>query len=161
MNHFIQYRPNAPLLVWLLVVFILDFIFGLSKAIFSKLPRTSNNLRKSITKFLQYGGCIIVSMVILNIVSASNETFGRSFAWFFGDVMLYIMIYTEVVSVFENMEAMAPGSTFVKVFVRPVRKVITFQLKQLFREDRAAPDGTGGTDNEISSSCSARDQCRN
>ncbi len=135
MKNIIQYWPNAPLLVWLLVVFILDFIFGLSKAIFGNLPRTSNNLRKSVVKFLQYGGCIIVATVILNIVLASDKAIGQQFAWFFGDIMLYIMIYTEVVSIFENMEALAPASIFVKVFVRPVRRIITFQLKNLFRDE--------------------------
>ncbi|ULT40870.1 hypothetical protein KRR40_40130 [Niabella defluvii] len=48
--------------------------------------------------------------------------------------MLYFMIYIEVVSVLENMEALAPGSTFVKWFVRPVRRVITLQLKHLFED---------------------------
>ena len=137
MNHFINYSPNGTLLVWLLVVFTLDFIFGVSKAILRGVRRTSQGLRKSVVKLLQYGGCIIVATVVLNIVQGSSQSFGRQFAWLFGDLMLYLMIYTEVVSVLENMEAMAPTGTFVKVFVRPVRRLITFQLKQLLKEEPA------------------------
>ncbi|GAB3425273.1 phage holin family protein [Niabella aquatica] len=96
---------------------------------------TSRGLRKSFAKLLQYGGCIIVAVVILNIVYGSGENFGQQFAWLFGDLMLYLMIYTEVVSILENMEAMAPQSKFVNLFLRPVRRIITLQLKHLFRED--------------------------
>ncbi|MCF3107858.1 phage holin family protein [Niabella sp. CC-SYL272] len=103
------------------------------------MPRSSQGFRKTITKFLQYGGCIIVAMVILNIVCASNQVFDNRLTGFFGDSMLYIMIYTEVVSIFENMEAMAPGSIFINVFVRPVRRILTFQLKRLFREESHPP----------------------
>lgn len=134
MNHFIQYWPPVHLLIWLLIVYILDFIFGVSKAILKGTPRTSQGFRQSIIKLLQYGGCIIIAIVILNIVYASHDPFGRQFAWIFGDIMLYFMIYIEVVSVLENMEALAPGSIFVKLFVRPVKRIITLQLKHLFED---------------------------
>lgn len=91
-----------------------------------------SGLRKSVIKFMQYGGCIIVAIVILNIVYLSNEAFGKQFVWYFGDTLLYLMIYTEVVSVLENIEAIAPQSKIVLLFVRPVRRIITFQLRQLF-----------------------------
>jgi len=124
------------LLSWLLIVYILDFIFGILKTSFQGHSRTSNGFRKSIIKLLQYSGCIIVATVILNIIHLSSETFGVQFAWIFGDIMLYLMIYIEVVSVLENMEAMAPKSYFVRIFVRPVKRIITFQLKNLFQEDK-------------------------
>lgn len=135
MNNLIQYWPNSTLLIWLLVVFTLDFIFGVSKASLNGVRCTSHGFRKSFIKLLQYGGCIIVSVVILNMVYESSENFGQQFAWMFGDLMLYLMIYTEVVSIFENMEAMAPQSKFVSLFLRPARRIITFQLKNLFKED--------------------------
>ncbi|WP_300604026.1 phage holin family protein [Niabella sp.] len=144
MHTMIRYWPNIALLTGLLVVVLLDFIFGVAKATLTGIRRSSQGFRKTITKFLQYGGCIIVAMVILNIVYCSNQVFDHHFTGFFGDIMLYIMIYTEVVSVFENMEAMAPGSIFVKVFVRPVRRIITLRLKRLFGEEPlpAAPPGS-------------------
>ncbi|WP_300603873.1 phage holin family protein [Niabella sp.] len=141
MKNLIQYLPGASLLIGLLVVFILDFIFGVSRATLNGIPRTSKGLRKSVSKFLQYGGCIIVSIVILNLVVDSGAAFGQQFAWVFGDLMLYMMIYTEVVSIFENMEAMAPDAIFIKVFVRPVRQLLTLQLKRLFKEEGGGASG--------------------
>lgn len=136
MYNSIQYLPNVALLTGLLVVVVLDFIFGVAKATCTGTRRTSRGFRKTITKFLQYGGCIIVAMVILNIVYYSNDLFNNAFTNFFGDAMLYIMIYTEIVSIFENMEAMAPHGSFVKFFIRPLRRIITFQLKHLFSDEK-------------------------
>jgi len=135
----LQYLPNVALLTGLLVVVTLDFIFGVTRATFNGTRRTSKGFRKTISKFLQYGGCIIVSMVVLNIATASGPVLGRQFYKWFGDLILYLMVYIEVVSIFENMEALAPGSLFVKVFVRPLRRMITFQLKQLYKEDQIPP----------------------
>jgi hypothetical protein len=109
---------------------MLDLVFGILKTIFKCQQRRSNGFRKSIIKLLQYGGCIIVATVILNIIRASTEKFGQQFSWIFGDIMLYLMIYIEFVSVLENMEEMAPAS----FFVRPVRRIITFQLRNLFED---------------------------
>lgn len=138
MYQHLHYWPNIPLLSGLMAVVALDFIFGVTRATFNGTRRTSKGFRKTIAKLLQYGGCIIVSIVILNIASASEPEFNKRFYTWFGDLTLYLMIYIEVVSIFENMEAMAPGSLFVKVFVRPVRRMITFQLKQFFKDEAGA-----------------------
>ncbi|AKK74425.1 hypothetical protein OK18_19025 [Chryseobacterium gallinarum] len=134
MNAYIQYYPNGVLLSALLVVFILDFGFGITKATINGTRRTSEGFRKTFTKFMQYGGSIIIAMVILNIIFASKVKFGEQFSWIFGDTMLYIMIYIEVVSIFENMEEMGDND-FIRYFVRPIRRIITFQLKNLLKED--------------------------
>lgn len=141
MKNIIQYYPNVTLLIWLLVVFMLDFVFGVTKATLNGTRRTSQGFRKTFAKFMQYGGCIVIAMVILNIVYASAEHFGKQFSWFFGDIMLYIMIYIEIVSILENMEEIAPKADFVKLFVRPVRRIITFQLKNLLKEETQGKDG--------------------
>lgn len=140
MNNFIQYYPSGTLLIWLLVVFTLDFIFGVTKATLNGTRRTSKGFRKTFAKFLQYGGCIIISIVILNIVLDKSANFGKQFSWLFGDIMLYLMIYIEVVSILENMEEIAPNSEFVKLFVRPARRIITFQIKNLLKDDGKVPD---------------------
>lgn len=83
---------------------------------------------------MQYGGSIIIAMVILNIIFASKVKFGEQFSWIFGDTMLYIMTYIEIVSIFENMEEMGDND-FIRYFVRPVRRIITFQVKNLLKDD--------------------------
>jgi len=135
MMQFIQYYPDVKLLIALFTVFILDFIFGVTKATINGDRRTSQGFRRTFSKFIQYGGSIIVAMVLLNIVYDSNATFGKQISWLFGDLMLYIMIYIEIVSIFENMEEISPESDFVKYFIRPVRRIITFQVKNLLREE--------------------------
>jgi len=47
-------------------------------------------------------------MVILNIAYFSNQAFGRQFYWFFGDMMLYIMIYRSSVRIREHGSHGAP-----------------------------------------------------
>lgn len=138
MAQYIHYLPRVSLLVALLVVVALDFLFGVTRATFSGTRRTSKGFRATISKFLLYGGSIIVATVMLNIVSASEPVLANRFCKWFGDFMLYLMIYIEVVSIFENMEAMAPGSLFIKVFIRPVRRMITLQLKQLLEDENKA-----------------------
>ncbi|MCH5721113.1 hypothetical protein [Niabella hibiscisoli] len=83
MNNLIQYLPSGSLLIGLLIVYLLDLVFGVIRASLKGLRRTSRGFRKSIIKLSQYGGCMIVSIVILNIVYASHDGFGRQFAWFF------------------------------------------------------------------------------
>lgn len=130
----ILYCPDGVLLLGLLFVFILDFGFGVAKATINGTRRTSEGFRKTFIKFMQYGGSIIIATIILNIIFYSKVKFGESFSWLFGDTMLYIMIYIEIVSIFENMEEMGDND-FIKYFVRPVRRIITFQIKNLLRDD--------------------------
>ncbi|MEI7488992.1 MAG: phage holin family protein [Chryseobacterium sp.] len=134
MNNYILYTPNGMLLVALLIVFILDFGLGITKATIKGTMRTSKGFRKTFTKFMQYGGSIIIAMVILNVIFYSKVKFGEQFSWLFGDTMLYIMIYIEIVSIFENMEEMGDND-FIRYFIRPVRRILTFQVKNLLKED--------------------------
>lgn len=76
MNSFIQYWPATHLLIWLLIVYTLDFLFGVCRSVIKGTPRTSRGFRQSIIKLLQYGGCILIAIVILNIVYASSKPYG-------------------------------------------------------------------------------------
>lgn len=129
-----KYTPDGSLLIGLLILFILDFGFGVMKATFTKTIRTSEGFRKTFTKFMQYGGSIIIGMVLLNIKSVSDSKFGNQYSSLFGDSMICIMIYIEVVSILENMEVIGNGNDFVKYFIRPIRRLITFQIKNLFSD---------------------------
>ncbi|MDV3877856.1 hypothetical protein CMU01_17680 [Elizabethkingia anophelis] len=135
MNNLLSYYPNVTLLIGLLTLFSLDFVFGVWKATILGERRTSKGFRKTFNKFLQYGGSIIVGMVLLNIVGDKDSHFASQYSWLFGDLLLYIMIYIEVVSIFENMEEIGRDSDFVKYFIRPVRRMITFQLKNLLKDE--------------------------
>ncbi|MGK4567850.1 phage holin family protein [Flavobacterium sp. 3HN19-14] len=133
-NIALKYTPDGSLLIGLLIVFTLDLIFGITKATMLKTTRTSEGFRKTFNKFTQYGGSIIISMVLLNIKGVRETDFGQQWSPFLGDAMIYFMIYIEVVSIFENMEATGKDGDFVKYFVRPIRRLITFQIKNIFAD---------------------------
>lgn len=130
----LKYIPDGSLILGLLAMCALDFGFGVTKATLTKTIRTSKGFRKTFIKFMQYGGSIIIGMVLLNIKSLSDNKFGNEYLNLFGDFMICIMIYIEVVSVLENMEVIGKDTDFVKYFIRPVRRLITFQIKNLFSD---------------------------
>ncbi|WP_202703162.1 phage holin family protein [Flavobacterium sp. UGB4466] len=130
----LKYIPDGSLLIGLFILFVLDFAFGVTKATLTKTIRTSEGFRKTFTKFIQYGGSIIIGMVLLNIRSVSDSKLGNQYSGVFGDFMIGIMIYIEVVSILENMEVIGNNNDFVRYFIRPVRRLITFQIKNLFSD---------------------------
>ncbi|GAA5096973.1 hypothetical protein GCM10023210_31430 [Chryseobacterium ginsengisoli] len=134
MKTYIFYSPDGLLLIALLALVVLDLGFGIGKATINGTRRTSEGLRKTFTKFCQYGGSIVIAMVLLNIIYNSKVKIGEQFSWIFGDTMIYIMIYIEILSIFENMEEMG-NNDFIKYFVRPVRRLLTFQIKNLTKEE--------------------------
>lgn len=135
MNEFIHYYPSGRLLIAVLLLIVIDLITGITKATINKQRRTSEGLRRTFSKFMQYGGSIIVSMILLNIIHYSTPEFSDEISYLFGSLMLMIMIYIEVVSVFENLEEINPKSDFVKYFIKPVRRLLTFRVKNLFGDD--------------------------
>ena len=135
MIQYIQYYPKIQLLIGLLIVFVLDFICGVTKATLTGKRRTSKGFRKTFSKFIQYGVSIVVALVILNIGNDGKSDLSKQISWLFGDFMIFLMIYIEIVSILENIEVINPESDFVKYFIRPVRRLLTFQIKNLLREE--------------------------
>lgn len=135
MNEFIHYYPSGRLLIAILLLIVIDLITGITKATINKQRRISEGLRRTFSKFMQYGGSIIVSMILLNIIHLSTPEFSDEISRLFGNLMLMIIIYIEVVSVFENLEEINPESDFVRYFIKPVRRLLTFRVKNLFGDD--------------------------
>jgi hypothetical protein len=135
MIQYIQYYPKIQLLIGLLIVFVLDFVCGVTKATLTGKRRTSKGFRKTFSKFIQYGVSIVVALVILNIGNDGKSDLSKQISWLFGDFMIFLMIYIEIVSILENIEVINPESDFVKYFIRPVRRLLTFQIKNLLREE--------------------------
>jgi len=133
--NFLEYYPKIQLLIALLVVFALDFVCGVTKATLTGQRRTSKGFRKTFSKFIQYGVSIVVALVILNIGNDGKSDLSRQVSWLFGDFMIFLMIYIEIVSIFENIEVINPEGDFSKYFIRPVRRLLTFQMKNLLKEE--------------------------
>jgi amino acid permease len=107
----------------------LDFLTGVAAAIKEKKVRTSHGFRRTIFKFLQYGGAICVG-VILGSTAAYNKMEGASsLISFLNDGLIVFIIYIEITSIFENLYRCDNSSKFSTFLILPVLKLLTFQIK--------------------------------
>lgn len=135
MIDYIHYLPNGRLLIGIFLFLAIDLITGITKASFQGVRRTSKGFRQTLIKFTLYGGTILVGMILLNIIYDKTQEVGKEIAYWLGEGMLLIIIYIEVVSILENLEEIAPDSEFVKYFIRPLRRILTFRYKNLFQDE--------------------------
>jgi phage-related holin len=131
--------PAADLLMWMGIAILLDFITGVLKAVVLKQARTSSGYRRTITKFLQYGGALAVGLIISNGAKENNLTSVLPIVKFFNDALVVFILYIELTSVLENISAVDDKSLFSKYFIQPMLKLLTFQIKRnpLVRESEA------------------------
>lgn len=123
--------PPTKLLVWLFVVMVLDLITGIAKAITKGEKRTSKGYRQTISKFIQYGGAISVSVILSNLKefedSKTSEVYTRVIEYFTSGLVMFI-IMIEIKSVLENLEDISPDSDFTRYFIRPINKILEFEF---------------------------------
>lgn len=122
------FLPNQTLLFWMLVAIGIDFITGFSKAVILKEARTSNGLRRTVTKFLQYGGGVAVGVVLNHAAHESNQPGIQDLLSWFNDGLVVFIIYIEVTSIFENLIACDNTSLIAKYFYVPAHKLLTWQI---------------------------------
>jgi phage-related holin len=119
--------PSIPLLFYMTVAMSLDFITGIIKAIILKEIRTSAGYRKTIIKFLQYGGSIAIGIILAN--AGNGRDAFKSIVGYFNDGLLIFIIYIEVTSIFENIYAIDKSSMMSRFFIAPILKILTWQIK--------------------------------
>lgn len=132
----LQFFPSTDLLFWMFIAIVIDFITGVTKAVIQGEARTSNGFRKTITKFLQYGVAIAVSVIMANTAKQNNMDSASHLLFIFNDGLLVFIIYIEVTSIFENLYACDQNTVFSKYFISPVLKILTAQIKNnpIFKE---------------------------
>lgn len=123
------FLPNLTLLGLMFFLIVLDFFSGVLKAIMTHQPRTSSGYRKTISKFIQYGGAMIISIVLAILSKVYHEGSSPLLLSFFGNTLSVFIIYIEITSFFENCYACDPTSVFSQYFFKPVLKVLTAQIK--------------------------------
>lgn len=121
----LTFLPNMSLLVWAFVAIGIDLITGLVKAKINKVARTSQGMRKTIIKFMQYGGAIAISFVLVNV--SKNETSGIKYV---SDGLIMLIIYIEALSVFENLYAIDKKSPFSKYFIKPALSILSLGIEK-------------------------------
>ena len=121
----LTFLPSANLLAWVFLAMTLDLITGVIKAVVLKEARTSSGYRKSVIKFTQYAGAILVGMIMGNALPKEYEIVG-----YVNDGILILLIYIEATSIFENLYAIDSTSPFSKYFISPILKLLTFAIKK-------------------------------
>lgn len=124
----IQYIPTLAHLFWLCLAVVLDLITGLLKAWSKGQVTTSSGFRKTIIKIGSYVGTVVGFVILVNVMSmyADNKNIDLSFLinWLMG-----FMIFIELYSVFENIDAAYPDSIFSKYISSPILKLLKGKLK--------------------------------
>lgn len=121
--------PDGLLLSIMGVVIILDFITGILKSTLLKVPITSRGFSRTIIKFLQYGGGILVGIIMSGIAKQKDWAELQNITNWLVDGLVVFIVYIEVVSILENLYAVDKKSLMSKYIFIPLYKLLTFQLK--------------------------------
>lgn len=125
-----NFLPTPNLLLVMGVAIVLDFLTGILKSVILKKVRTSEGYRKTVIKFTQYGGSVVVGM-LLKYIGAMNSDMANiaQYAEYLTDGLVIFIIFIELTSVLENVYAIDQETPFSKYLVGPLLKLLTFQIR--------------------------------
>lgn len=144
----ITFFPSMNLIYWGACVILLDLISGIIKALVRGEFVISQGIRKTLKKLGQYVGVITLLFILSNVFTIDPEATKRMLV-VFGDgndmyikvltsikfinnLVLLIIIYTEALSISENLVAIDPVSNISKYLLRPLHAIISFSLNWNF-----------------------------
>jgi len=123
--------PPVHLFAIMGIAMLIDLITGVAKAVYMKEARTSNGYRKTVKKFIQYGGSIAVTMMIRYMASKQPDFLnGVKYISWLGNGLMVFIILIECTSILENIYAVDQTSSFSRYLIKPLLKILTFQLKE-------------------------------
>lgn len=128
----LNFLPTGTLMVAMGACITLDFFTGVIKATFLHEARTSKGYRKTIVKFMQYGGAVCVSMVMKYLMIMKGDAEFALFVPFLdylNNGLLFFIIFIEITSILENMYAIDKTSPFAHYIIKPLLKLMTFAIK--------------------------------
>lgn len=125
-----NFLPSVNLLVVMGITIALDFGTGVLKAIILKQVRTSEGYRKTVVKFLQYGGGVVVGCLLKYLGTKQSEMANVSqYIDYLNNGLLIFIIFIETTSILENIYAVDKETPFSKYLIAPLLKLLTFQIK--------------------------------
>jgi hypothetical protein len=125
----VAFLPSVSLLSYMAIAMVLDFVTGIAKAKVLNQARTSAGYRRSVIKFLQYGGSIAVSLILANAGEGRAAEPFKAMLSYFNDGLIIFIIYIEATSVFENLYAIDSRTLMSRYFIAPVLKILTWQIR--------------------------------
>lgn len=139
----ITFVPNGNLMMWGALCITMDLITGITKSLVKGEFLVSEGLRKTVKKLFQYIGVILLLIILSNVLAYNPEVVKRSLS-FFGDDKMYdkikvfiiyinnlillMIIYTESLSIAENLVAIDPNSAFSKWVLKPLHYILSLAV---------------------------------
>lgn len=119
--------PKFSLLMWVLILMVADLVTGILKARLLKQEITSEKARRTIIKFLQYFGCLGLVVVMIN-QNHKDPVFVSVMDWA-KDGVTILILYIELLSVFENLYEMDKTSRIAIYFIRPIYWLLSLAVR--------------------------------
>lgn len=120
--------PSLNLLVLVAVLMLADLITGVLKARLKKEKITSEKLRHSVIKFLQYFGSIGLIVVLAN-QKPDSPNFVLAMGWA-RDGITILIIYIECLSIFENLYELDKKTPFAIYVIQPVYWLLSWAVRK-------------------------------
>lgn len=117
----LKYLPSLNFIVLLVFAIFIDLLTGIAKAWVQGRQTTSKGLRKTVTKLTQYGGFILVGIILLNISVGERNLSKYSYVI---DGAFVFMLLIELISICENLVEINPDSKIVRYIIVPFMKLI-------------------------------------
>jgi hypothetical protein len=125
-----NFLPSPNLLVIMGITIVLDFVTGIIKAKLSNQARTSEGYRKTVIKFTQYGGSVLVGCLLKYVGSKQSDmTNINQYIDYLNNGLLIFIVFIETTSILENIYAIDKETPFSKYLISPLLKLLTFQIK--------------------------------
>ena len=138
----ITFYPSTNLIYWCASAILLDLLSGIFKSLAKGDFLVSNGLRKTIKKFAQYIGTVLLLFIFSNVFTHDPEATKRALD-FFGDniynqihssleyinnLVLLIIVYTELLSISENLIAIDHTSGFSRWVLKPIHRLLSLAI---------------------------------
>lgn len=129
----LDFLPKVSLLVMMALAMGLDFLTGVLKAFALRQKFTSKRLRQTIIKFIQYGGAILIGLMISYIAADLEKEkpewkyAQKTMSWF-NNGLLVLIIIIELRSITENLYEMNTSNIFARKVLNPMIKIFTVKI---------------------------------
>lgn len=123
----VKYVPSAMILFWLAAAVFVDLLTGLLKAWSSGNNTTSTGLRKSVIKIGSYVGTVVMVTILVNVIGIVDITNKYDLTLLI-DALMGFIVFIELYSICENIDATYPNSLLTKYLISPLLKFFKGKL---------------------------------
>lgn len=125
-------------LIWMLLLSIgLDLVTGVAKAWLKKENTTSEGLRRTVVKFIQYGGFIICGVILVNLLGKEKD---KDFYEYVINGLFTFTVLIELLSICENVVEISPNSKICRYIIYPFMKIVKGKLPKPTEADQVEKD---------------------